>query len=127
MSNENNYEVGYRKPPKKTRFQKGISGNPGGRPKSSRSFESIYDELYSKKLGELKLTADTNVKEAIALKGVKLMLEGKHQFAQATGALNKALHDDDGPKEIEVRLILEEDEEERWRGNDVDPLGPALM
>jgi hypothetical protein len=29
------YEVGYRKPPKATRFQKGRSGNPSGRPKKS--------------------------------------------------------------------------------------------
>jgi hypothetical protein len=29
------YAVGYGKPPKSTRFQKGTSGNPGGRPKKS--------------------------------------------------------------------------------------------
>src|SRR5262250_1952537 len=29
------YEVGYRKPPKATRFQAGASGNPKGRPKGS--------------------------------------------------------------------------------------------
>jgi hypothetical protein len=29
------YEVGYGKPPKNTQFQKGISGNPRGRPKKS--------------------------------------------------------------------------------------------
>jgi hypothetical protein len=29
------YEVGYSKPPKETRFQKGKSGNPCGRPKKS--------------------------------------------------------------------------------------------
>jgi hypothetical protein len=35
MTNESNgtYEVGYKKPPKATRFQKGKSGNPSGRPK----------------------------------------------------------------------------------------------
>jgi len=30
------YEVGYRKPPRHTQFQKGQSGNPGGRPRRSQ-------------------------------------------------------------------------------------------
>src|SRR5260370_17883013 len=30
---ENDYEVGYRKPPVATRFKKGQSGNPSGKPK----------------------------------------------------------------------------------------------
>jgi Family of unknown function (DUF5681) len=33
------YEVGYGKPPKNTQFQKGSSGNPGGRPKKCRDFD----------------------------------------------------------------------------------------
>jgi hypothetical protein len=32
------YEVGYRKPPEQRRFQKGISGNPGGRPRKPIDF-----------------------------------------------------------------------------------------
>jgi hypothetical protein len=39
MSNEeltDDYEVGYGKPPKKSQFQKGVSGNPTGRPKKAR-------------------------------------------------------------------------------------------
>src|SRR6185312_6160139 len=32
---ERDYEVGYQKPPKATRFQKGKSGNPSGRPKKA--------------------------------------------------------------------------------------------
>lgn len=38
---EGNYEVGFKKPPKATRFTKGQSGNPNGRPKGSKNLASI--------------------------------------------------------------------------------------
>jgi Family of unknown function (DUF5681) len=41
---EGNYEVGYRRPPRQTRFKKGRSGNPRGRPPGSRNFASLVDE-----------------------------------------------------------------------------------
>jgi Family of unknown function (DUF5681) len=43
MSKKNrldDYEVGYGKPPKNTRFQKGVSGNPRGRPKKAPHFDT---------------------------------------------------------------------------------------
>jgi len=39
-NSEENYEVGYGKPPKHTRFTSGRSGNPNGRPKGTRNFET---------------------------------------------------------------------------------------
>ena len=38
------YEVGYGKPPPKHQFKKGQSGNPKGRPKGSRSLDTIIME-----------------------------------------------------------------------------------
>jgi len=41
MSDKNdNYEVGYRKPPKHTQFPRGVSGNPKGRPKEAPDFDA---------------------------------------------------------------------------------------
>lgn len=43
------YEVGYGKPPKHTRFRKGQSGNPRGRPKGARGLTaSLRRELETK-------------------------------------------------------------------------------
>jgi hypothetical protein len=43
------YEVGYGKPPKDGKFQKGVSGNPSGRPKKPSDFVSeLMRELNSK-------------------------------------------------------------------------------
>jgi Family of unknown function (DUF5681) len=38
-------EIGYGKPPKRTRFKKGQSGNPTGRPKASKNVASIVSQV----------------------------------------------------------------------------------
>lgn len=46
MTDKRPYEVGYGRPPKRTRFKPGQSGNPKGRPKRSRNRLTILgDEL----------------------------------------------------------------------------------
>lgn len=41
---------GYKKPPKHSRFRKGNSGNPKGRPKGSRNFARVLDAELDKKI-----------------------------------------------------------------------------
>lgn len=44
------YEVGYRRPPKHTRFKKGRSGNPKGRSKGRRNNRSILRAVLERKV-----------------------------------------------------------------------------
>ena len=45
MPPESNYDVGYGKPPEHTRFKKGQSGNPRGRPKRNKNFATVFAEI----------------------------------------------------------------------------------
>jgi hypothetical protein len=44
------YEVGFRKPPRRAQFQKGLSGNPKGRPKGSKNLASIFRKISEEKV-----------------------------------------------------------------------------
>lgn len=44
------YEVGYGKPPKHSRFKEGQSGNPKGRPKNRRNMSTMLKEILHEKV-----------------------------------------------------------------------------
>lgn len=84
------YEVGFGRPPKSTRFKKGLSGNPTGRPAKKMSVGDIFErELASKvtingpggpeKITKQELLIRNNINEAIkgkpaAFRWVMLMI-----------------------------------------------------
>ena len=44
------YAVGYGKPPEHTRFRKGRSGNPAGRPKGAQNLDALLDKALREKV-----------------------------------------------------------------------------
>lgn len=47
---DRDYEVGYGRPPKATQFKPGQSGNPRGRPRTSRNVGTMLEEVFFQKI-----------------------------------------------------------------------------
>lgn len=104
-------KAGYKNPPQHTRFKKGASGNPGGRPKCSKNLRTIICEMGDEKIpittpeGRIFVT----LREAAARKHFEMMLKGNYQFFQGFHVLERGWEEDlkmqkyiDKEREIEV-------------------------
>ncbi|MFZ8848074.1 MAG: DUF5681 domain-containing protein [Minisyncoccia bacterium] len=64
-----------------TRFKKGQSGNPAGRPKGSRNYRTLFREAYVAIAKDLRLGTDPDVLLVEILKrGIKEALRGNYPF-----------------------------------------------
>ena len=59
---EGDYEVGYGKPPRDTRFKRGQSGNPRGRPPGAKNLSSLLNEA----LNELVVVTENGGRKRIS-------------------------------------------------------------
>jgi len=48
--NDDNYEVGFGKPPRQTQFKKGQSGNPQGRPRGARNMATLFTQALKERV-----------------------------------------------------------------------------
>lgn len=91
---EEDDEVGYGKPPKKHRFPKGVSGNPGGRKKGSRGLKTdLNAELKSRvnitENGKtITLTMQRTIIKALAMKAAKGDVKAANSIVAMTIQMN---------------------------------------
>lgn len=68
------YEIGYKKPPKNGQFKKGQSGNPKGRPLGSKNKKKVFNDVLSQEItlanGEV-----VDLRNAVWRKAAKVTIE----------------------------------------------------
>lgn len=115
QSNGGDYEVGYKRPPVRTRFQKGLSGNPKGRPKGTKNFKTDLQEELNERVA---VTIDGRTKKIS-----KQRLFMKKVFAKAINGDARAgsmlvgmvfRFNDPSTGNLEPHVPLSEQEEEAW-------------
>lgn len=108
--------VGYKRPPKHTRFAPGRSGNPKGRPRGRRSQKQLLEEIASEchSVREGDRVTEYSTFELVVLSLLKKSLEG---HVRAFRAINR-LHQRYGYPELSgagVLLVPERMTPEEWQ------------
>jgi len=94
QTNGATYAVGYKRPPEHSRFQRGRSGNPSGRPKDSKNFKTLLRQILNEQISLQDGVNSRKVskREAItrrliigALKGDSRDLHALFKLAEQTG------------------------------------------
>ncbi len=133
-ASDGSYEVGYRKPPKHTRFQPGQSGNPRGRPKGTKNLKTdLMEELGEKiVIREGDQSRRVSKQRAVVKTLVARTLKGDARAATLlTSMMMRLLETGEGaPTVVEPLLDDERDilgafEERVKRGVERQPAAPA--
>ena len=99
--------VGYRKPPRATRFTKGRSGNPAGRPRGwhrEAPYESVLGQMV--KIREGGAERHVTAAEAFLLQLTKRALEGDDAAARASLAVIEEARERQGAGQSRISAIV---------------------
>jgi hypothetical protein len=66
-ANDEDYAVGYRRPPLHTRFQPGVSGNPAGRRKGTPNLKTILEQVLREQIALREGNVTKNITKAEAI------------------------------------------------------------
>jgi hypothetical protein len=104
MTEEKTPNVGYRNPPKDTRFKKGKSGNPRGRPRKRKDLNTVLQQVLNRRVTVKGSETKMAVREALIRKLKDYALQGDKQ----TLALQRRILTDAGYDEPDARSFAEE-------------------
>lgn len=120
MAEEREDEVGYGKPPKATRFQKGKSGNPRGRPRQNPGIAELLRKVSKQVVHangpngrrrmtklEASITQLLNKATAGDLKAMKVFLQMASRFPEL-------MKEPEAP----MRLIIVDEDGDEWNGTE---------
>jgi hypothetical protein len=114
-------EVGYGKPPKDTQFQKGVSGNPNGRPKKCRNFDeeliresnslmTINENGQRKRISKHEVVIKQLLKHAMtgSTQAQRMYLD-HHRRAHERGSLMASFRTNNSGKYDKVKYLTDEE------------------
>ena len=93
MTKDKDYEVGHGKPPKKTQFKKGRSGNPKGRPKGSKNTMAMAGDIFEESI-MLRENGDqkhVSKKEAMLRRLMQKAMEGDIKAMEKVLSMSKEI------------------------------------
>lgn len=101
--------VGFMSPPKYTRFQKGLSGNPRGRPRKRKDINTILQQVLDRKVRIRDDKRQMPIRDALiwklrdlALQGDKQALALHRKILDQSGLAQKEVH---APGDVKKRIL----------------------